>query len=192
MPLSNHPPYIIKDGRLIIITLLNLGKQVNYMICLSKIILNIVIKSLIAEFFKLILESTALFKEKINFTCNFHISSLHRHPDHQHRITYCDSCKDVKYVVNNFLHFRFKKPHPDMGLHTQIKVYYAEISLSGNCLFLRFSVFRSCDYIALPKPYNSACLLPFFQPLSFFNPTIITQGRITVWISFTIPKLFYR
>ena len=73
--------------------------------------------------------------------------------------------------------------------YTQIKVYYAEISLSGNCLFLRFSVFRSCDYITLPKPYSSARLVPFFQALGFLCSALLTDTHISIRCNLAKPKL---
>lgn len=74
MPLSNPPPNIVKERRLAIVGVLDLGKQVYLVVGLPEIILNIYIYCLVTEFLKLILECAALFKETPYFACYLHIN----------------------------------------------------------------------------------------------------------------------
>ena len=71
--IKSSPPYVVEDGWVTIVGILNLGKEVYYIISLAKIILYIVVLCGYAQLDKLVLEGPALFKEAMHLACYLHI-----------------------------------------------------------------------------------------------------------------------
>ena len=65
--------YIVKHACLTIVAFLNFREQVHYMVCLTKLVLNVVIFSLITELAKLVLKRSRLLKEAMNLSFYFHL-----------------------------------------------------------------------------------------------------------------------
>ena len=73
MPILNHPPYLVKYRRLIVIGLDNLSKEVYLVVSLPKIVLDVNIYRLVSKFFKLILKGAALLEQAPYLSGYLHI-----------------------------------------------------------------------------------------------------------------------
>mgnify|MGYP007027033049 CR=1 FL=1 len=72
--IKSSPPNLVKEWGLAIIGVLDFGKQVHNVVSLAKVVLDIVILCLVAEFLKLILKRATLLKEAMHLTCYLHIN----------------------------------------------------------------------------------------------------------------------
>lgn len=72
MPKSNPPPDFIKNGGFVVVAIIYFLEQVYDNISLTEVVLNIVVEGFISEFDKLVLKSSALFKQTMNTTANLH------------------------------------------------------------------------------------------------------------------------
>ena len=81
--------------------------------------------------------------------------------------------------------FRFKKPHPDMGLHpnyrTQNLKHTFQNKLVGQLFLSLVEVFIwSCDHVAFPESHSPFCMILLPNSLSPLLSAIITYPIISI------------